>query len=106
MSRKTRISKNRKKIEQEAIQTLRDVRKTLDPELLQRMQNFLNESAQEPDKKAVFEASKTTDEVLPDGRIAVDKEKNMAIIMKFLEGNKGNMALMQQMKQMLLSTEN
>lgn len=106
MSRKTRISKNRKKIEQEAIQTLREVRKTLDPELLQRMQDFLNESAQEPDKKHVFEPPQPQEEELPGGFVPVDRDKNMAIIMKFLESNKDNMALMKQMKQALLSTEN
>lgn len=105
MRRITRISKKRKKAEDEAIQTLRRVRKQLDPELLDNMRDIIEAAEQGVEDKEKIEELSRAPECDEFGNVPVDKEKNMAIIMKFLEENRDNTALMHKMKESLLSVE-
>lgn len=116
MRRITRVTKKRKKVEDEAIQTLRRVRKQLDPEMLDNMKSIIEAAEQGIDNqdkidKMAQEAMAAPaavpepqeDDVDEFGHVPVDRQKNMAIIMKFLEENRNNTELMRKMKDTLIS---
>lgn len=116
MRRITRVTKKRKKVEDEAIQTLRRVRKQLDPEMLDNMKNIIeaaeqgidnqdkiDKMAREAMAQSAPQAAPEADDVDEFGHVPVDRQKNMAIIMKFLEENRNNTELMRKMKDTLIS---
>lgn len=83
----------RKQIQQEALQNFRAARRSIDPELLETARQAIAASVDSPSMREEPEQSGDT--------IPVDRQKNMTIIMQFLELNRNNPRLLGKVKGLL-----
>lgn len=100
MRRIYKNTKQRKKIEKKALETLRDVRRQIDPDVLARAKTAIEASGQNP-----FEGMMDNQPQGTETHVPIDREKNLATIMKFLEGKKNNPVFMTRIKEMLLDNQ-
>ncbi len=91
----------RRRVKQEAILILRQTRGLIDNELLERAK------AQITSRMEQMAATDTPASPQADGRFeTIDRQKNMATIMKFIEMKSGNKAFMHEMKSILQQARN
>lgn len=88
----------RRRVKQEAILILRQTRGLIDNELLERAKAQITNRMEQ----AALAAQEQADERL----VIVDRQKNMATIMKFIEMKADNKAFMHEMKSILQQAQN
>lgn len=94
----------RRRVKQEAILILRQTRGLIDHELLERARaQITNRMAQVAAKAAPRENAEG--EALDESFEAIDRQKNMATIMKFIEMKSDNKAFMHEMKSLLQQSQ-
>ena len=94
----------RKQIHQEALQNFRAARSSIDPDLLETARQAIAagmDKARETPEKAASPASKA-DARVPAGSVPIDRQKNLSIIMQFLELNRDNPHLLGKVKGLML----
>lgn len=92
-------SPKRKQIHQEALLNFREARRSIDPELLESARQAIANGLEKAGKggSSLPEPPKTA----PNGAIPVDRQKNLSIIMQFLELNRDNPRLLGKVKGLL-----
>ena len=91
----------RRRIKQEAILILRQTRGLIDNELLERAREQITSRMKNLEEKTVM-ADLPSDVPATDNRFEkIDRQKNMATILKFIEMKSDNKSLMQEMRTIL-----
>ena len=107
MKRRTYIPKSRKELESDVLESMRQVRQQIDPEILQRAKQLVSDMGPAKGRQAFEDMlekipeSKQDGEQGNDAHVPVDRKKNLTIVMKFLEKNPENQAVMNEIKILL-----
>lgn len=81
-----------RQVREEALAALRETKKNLDPGLLDRLRGAV----------AAYASNSKPEETADAGRmVPVDMKKNLTIVMKYLEMNRGNSSLYRQIQALL-----
>lgn len=88
----------RKQIQQEALLALRDARRAIDPALLENARQAIASGL----AQAHEAAAAANEPPAPPGSIAVDRQKNLTVIMQFLELKRDNQQLLGKVKGLML----
>ncbi|MBU0859606.1 MAG: hypothetical protein KJ667_06690 [Alphaproteobacteria bacterium] len=88
----------RKQIHQEALLNLRNARQSIDPELLESARQAIAEGME----KARSQQDIPANEKAPPGTVPVDRQKNLSVIMQFLELKRDNQQLLGKVKGLML----